>query len=83
MISPWPCSVGQGSSIAMSCAVGHRCGSDPELLWVWHRLAAVGPIQPLVWELPYATNAALKNKQKMESISLSKLKKGTSTLSMM
>ena len=25
----------------MGCGVGHRCGSDPELLWLWRRPAAV------------------------------------------
>ena len=24
--------------------VSHRCGSDPALLWLWHRLAAAAPI---------------------------------------
>ena len=43
------------------CCVGHRCGSDPLLLWLWRRLAGVGPIQSLAWELPYAAGAALKN----------------------
>ena len=41
-------------------------GSDPELLWLWCRLVATAPIQPLAWEPPYATGAALKkaiNKQ--------------------
>ena len=40
--------------------VGHRCSSDPELLWLFHRLAAVAPIRPLAWELPYATGSALR-----------------------
>ena len=31
---------------------------------LWGRLAAVAPIQPLAWELPYATTAALKSKKK-------------------
>ena len=31
--------------------------------WLWCRLAAATPIQPLAWELSYATGAALKNKQ--------------------
>ena len=53
-----------GSGIAVSCGVGHRLGSDPELLWLWHRPAAVAPIQPLAWELPYAMGVALKNGQK-------------------
>ena len=35
---------------------------DPVLLWPWPRPAAVPPIQPLGWELPYATDVALKNK---------------------
>ena len=30
---------------------------------LWGRLAAVAPIQPLAWELPYATTAALKSKK--------------------
>ena len=38
---PWPCSVGRGSSIAMSCGVGRRCGLDPMLLWLWCRLAVI------------------------------------------
>ena len=42
----------------MSCVVGHRRGSDPMLLWLWHRLAAVVPIGPLAWETPYAAGAA-------------------------
>ena len=44
----------------MSYGVGRRCGSDPVLLWC--RLAAVAPIQPLAWELPYTVGAALKKK---------------------
>ena len=30
---------------------------------LWHRPAAVAPIQPLAWELPYAVGKALRNKQ--------------------
>ena len=47
----------------MSCGAGCRGSSDPELLWPQHRLVALAPIQPLTRELPYATGAALKNKQ--------------------
>ena len=36
---------------------------EPALLWLWHRLAAAAPMQPLVWELPYATRAATKRKK--------------------
>ena len=42
----------------MSCGVGCRRGSDPELLWLWCRLAAVALIRPLAWEPPYAMGAA-------------------------
>ena len=41
---------------------GHRCGSDPALLWFAGRPAATALIQPLAWELPYAPGVAL-NKQ--------------------
>ena len=51
-------------AVAVSCGVDHRCGSDPILLWLWHRPAAVAPIQPLSSELPYARSAALKTKTK-------------------
>ena len=30
----------QGSGVAMNCGRGHRCSSDPTLLWLWRRLAA-------------------------------------------
>ena len=52
----------------MSCAVGHRCGSDPVLLWLWCRLAAAPQIRPLAWELPYATGVAIKRKQKQKRV---------------
>ena len=34
----------------MSCGVGRRHGSDPTLLWLWHRPAAVALIQLLTRE---------------------------------
>ena len=51
----------KGSSVAVSCDVGHRRSSDPEFLWLW--LAAKAPIQPLAWEPPYAVDVALKKQQ--------------------
>ena len=42
----------------MSCSVGHRCGSDLVLLWLWRRPAATGRIRPLAWEPPSAAEAA-------------------------
>ena len=65
---PWPLSVGWGSNVAMICAVGCRCDSDPPLLWLWCRMAAVALIQTLAWELPNAMGAALKSKKKKKEI---------------
>ena len=48
----------------MSCDVGRRNSSDPALLWLWHRPAAVALIRPLAWETPYAAGVALKRKKK-------------------
>ena len=58
----------------MSCGVGHRRGSDPELLWLWHRPVAAIPIGPLAWEPPYAAGAAQEiakktKKKKKENVS--------------
>ena len=52
--------MGQGSGIAVSYGVGHRCSLDSELLWLWCKPTAIAPIWPLTWELPYAAGAALK-----------------------
>ena len=43
---PWPCSVGWGSGIAMSCGVGHSCSSDLLWLWLWPVATA------LIWPQP-------------------------------
>ena len=37
-----------------------RWVKDPALPWLWYRLIASAPIQPLAWELPYAMDTALK-----------------------
>ena len=57
---PWSRSEGRGSSVAVIRGVGCRYSLDPTLLWLWCRLAAIAPIGPLAWELPYATGDALK-----------------------
>ena len=54
------------------CSVGHRCGLDPMLLWLWYRLAAVAPIRPLAWELPHAKGAALKRQKKTKKKKIQK-----------
>ena len=51
------------SSIAGSCGVGHRHGSDLALLWLWSRLAAVALTLPLAWEFPYAIGVAPTKKK--------------------
>ena len=48
----------------MSCGVGGRRNSDPALLWLRCRQAAVAPIRPLDWKPPCASGAALKKKKK-------------------
>ena len=48
----------------MSLDIGHRCGLDSMLLWLWCSLAAVALIRPLAWEPPYAMGAALKKKKR-------------------
>ena len=51
----------------MSHAVGRRHGSDPALLWLWHRPAATALIRPLAWESPYAVGAALEKAKKQKN----------------
>ena len=59
---PWPHSVGWQSGAAMGCGVGRRHGSDPMLLWLWCRPAAVVLIQCLAWEPPYTKDKKKKKK---------------------
>ena len=55
----------------------HRHGSDPALLWLWHRLVPTAPIGSLAWEPPYAIGTAQekakkkKKEKKAEKISSS------------
>ena len=48
----------------MSYGIGCKCGSYLGLLRLWCKLAAVALIQPLAWETPYVTGAALQEKKK-------------------
>ena len=52
----------------MSYGVGHRHSSDPEVLWLWHRPAAIAQIGPLAWEPPYAADAALEKNENKQTI---------------
>ena len=36
------------------------------LLWLWRRLAAAAPTEPLARKLPYATDAAIKRKKNIK-----------------
>ena len=47
-------------SVAVSCGVGCRPGSDPALPWLWKRLVATAPVRPLAWEPPHAASAVLE-----------------------
>ena len=58
--------MGLGSSIGVSRGVGHRCGLDLALLWLWHRPAAIAPIRPLAWEPPYDVGVALKRTKRQK-----------------
>ena len=56
----------------MNCGVVRRCSSDPALLWLWRRLAAVVLIGPLAWEPSYAEGTTLKsNRNKQKKVSSS------------
>ena len=48
----------------MSCGVGLRRSSDPELLWLWRRPGSLALTGSLAWEPPYAAGAALKRQNK-------------------
>ena len=63
---PWPHSLGKGSGVSAGCSTGHRCGSDPVLLWLWCGPAAAALIWLLAQELPYVTGAALKKEGRKE-----------------
>ena len=54
----------KGFGVAMSFGVACRHGSDPALLWLWCRLAAVALMWPLARELPYAAGLDLQSKAK-------------------
>ena len=57
----------KGFDVAVSCGVGHRRGFDLALLWLWCRPAAVAPVQPLDWELPYAMSVAQKRQKQKDT----------------
>ena len=50
----------------MSCGVGRRHGSDPALLWLWHRQDATALTIPLAWKPPNAVGAALEKAKRQK-----------------
>ena len=62
----------------MSCGVDRRRSSDPVLpRLLWHRSAAIAPIQLLAWEPPCASCVALKIQKKKKKEEEEKKKKLT------
>ena len=60
----WTWSLASLRGLRIRFGISCRLGSDPALLWLWHRSAATVPIRPLALELLYATDGALKRKKK-------------------
>ena len=54
-------------ALPRAMGVGHRCGSDLALLWLWCRPLATARIGPLAWEPPCATDEALTRKKKKQN----------------
>ena len=54
----------QWVKVAMSCGVGRRQGSDPALLWLWRKPAAVALIRLPAWEASYAAGCGPKKQKK-------------------
>ena len=50
--------------VATGYSVGHRCGSDLALMWLWCRPARMAPIQPLAQELHMPEEQPLKKRKK-------------------
>ena len=59
--------MGLGSGVAVSSSVVRRSGSDPVLLWLWCRAAALAPVRPLAWEphMPRVQPQKAKRKKKI------------------
>ena len=53
--------------------------SDPVLLWLWCRPAAVAVIQPLAWERPCAEGETLKRQKKKKNQPQNQTKQKTIT----
>ena len=58
-LAPWV-----KNPVAESYGIDRRCSLD---LWLWHKPAAADPIQPLAWELLYASRCSIKKKKKSQT----------------
>ena len=63
---PGPTQWVKDPALPVTCGVGHSCGSDLVLVWLWCRPAATAPVPSLAWEAPYASGAVLKSKRKQQ-----------------
>ena len=50
----------------MILGVGHGCGSDPTLLWLWCRSLATALIRPVAWDPPYAVGVTQENAKRQK-----------------
>ena len=61
-------------ALLWAVVLGRRRGSDPTLLWLWHRPATTVSIRPLTWDPPYAAGAAQeiakREKKKKRNVTL-------------
>ena len=48
----------------MSWGVGHRCGLDLALLWLWRRPEATAPIGPVSWHTSICHRCGHKKRKK-------------------
>ena len=52
--------------LPVSSGVGHKCSSDPVLLWLWRRLVAAALIRPLACKPPYAVGPTLEKAKRQK-----------------
>ena len=66
-MAQWLTNPTRNHKVAVSCGVGHRCGSDPVFLWLWCRPVSTALIRPLAWEPPYAAGPRKGKKTKKKN----------------
>ena len=73
----WKKTKAHGPGIAINCGVGHRCGLDLMLLWLWRRQVATALTQSLAWDLhmPWVRSWKAKKGRARKTQILSSIKK--------